>query len=105
MTRLKKSTLICSAMGNSPKIVVTVVSNTGRRRCAQALSDASMALIPECLRRLNVSIKTMELFTTIPANATMPVPVMMIEKVCPVTIIPIKTPAIETTIVESVMIA
>ena len=41
----------------------------------------------------------MELFTTTPASATMPVPVMMIEKYWPVTIMPSTTPTVDSTTV------
>ena len=43
----------------------------------------------------------MLLFTTIPASATMPVPVMMIEKGCCITIMPIKTPVVDRTTARS----
>ena len=40
-------------------------------------------------------MSTMLLFTTMPASATMPVPVMMIEKGCSITTMPISTPVVE----------
>ena len=43
----------------------------------------------------------MLLFTTIPASATIPVPVMMIEKNCPMMIMPQSTPATDITTASS----
>ena len=43
----------------------------------------------------------MLLFTTIPASATMPVPVMMIEKGWPITSMPISTPVVDSTTASS----
>ena len=43
----------------------------------------------------------MLLFTTIPASATTPVPVMMTEKGWPMTSIPKSTPALESTTASS----
>ena len=44
---------------------------------------------------------TMELFTTTPASATMPVPVMMMEKNWPVTSMPSSTPTVDSTTSEA----
>ena len=45
----------------------------------------------------------MALFTTMPARASTPVPVMMIENFCPVSVIPISTPITDSTTVERVI--
>ena len=42
-------------------------------------------------------MRTMLLFTTIPASATIPVPVMMMENGCCITSIPISAPAVDMT--------
>ena len=48
----------------------------------------------------NPSTRRILLFTTIPASATMPVPVMMIENFCPMISMPISTPATDMTTAE-----
>ena len=45
----------------------------------------------------------MLLFTTMPARATIPVPVMMIEKACCITSIPIRTPTVDNTTASNTM--
>ena len=51
----------------------------------------------EFLYKPNVSINIILLFTTIPARAMTPTPVMTIPNACPVIIKPINTPAVDIT--------
>ena len=104
-TRLKKSRLSWVAMGIRPAMVVVVVSMTGRIRWAEVLSAASTGARPSSRNLLNVSMSTMALFTTMPASATMPVPVMMMEKVCSLSAMPSSTPNTDITTVERVRTA
>ena len=83
-------------MGVSPAIVVIVVRRTGLILASAVLTIASSLGI-YCEYSEYVSIKTILLLTTIPAKATIPVPVIMMEKVWSITSIPIKTPDVERT--------
>ena len=91
-SRVAKLISIANIIGSRPPIAVIVVRNTGRRRWALERITASIGSMPESRRRWNVSISTMLWFTTMPASASMPVPVMMIEKVWPITTMPSSAP-------------
>ena len=73
-----KLTFIWMIIGNRPNIVVPVVSRIGRIRWAAVAMAASSGERPSSRRRLKVSIRMMLLFTTTPASATMPVPIIRI---------------------------
>ena len=85
------------ARGNKPKPVVNVVKNTGRNLCTPVCTIISRNDQSGCPRRrtLNVSTSTMLLFTIIPARATIPIPVSITLKVCPVIRSPTKTPDVD----------
>ena len=76
MKRVTTLILACSAIGKSPIIVVIVVIRIGRKRWPAARNIASRDGI-DLFNRWKVSMRTIELFTTIPAKATMPVPVII----------------------------
>ena len=79
-------------IGSKPPIAVIVVRNTGRRRWALERITASIGSMPASRSRWNVSMSTMLWFTTMPASASMPVPVMMIENAWPITTMPSSAP-------------
>ena len=64
-------------MGNRPAIVVNDVKNTGLNLKIALLNAKDFVVEPGLflLRRLKVSIKTILLLTTMPANATQLIPV------------------------------
>ena len=69
-------------MGKRPAIVVNEVKNTGLRRKIALLRAKDFVVEPGLFlfKRLNVSIKTILLLTTIPANATQLIPVCNVLK-------------------------
>ena len=95
--RLMKSMPMLKAIGNNPNMVVTVVSSTGRKRCAPVNMIASRVLAVVCLMRSKVSINTMLLLTTMPANAITPMPPMTMPNGWPVTNRPTNTPSVDIT--------
>jgi hypothetical protein len=70
------------AIGRRPAIVVKEVKNTGLSLKIALLKARDLVDEPGLflLRRLNVSIKTILLFTTIPASATQLIPVCNVLK-------------------------
>ena len=61
-----------SASGSRPRIVVSAVISTGRKRIRTASTMASRAAMPSARRRLMQSISTMPLLTTTPTSMIMP---------------------------------
>ena len=92
-------------MGSNPAIVVNEVRKTGLNlniallRATDFVSDPGLFL----LRRLNVSIRTMLLLTTIPARATQLMPVCSVLKDLSRTNKEIKTPPNESNIADKTM--
>ena len=62
-----------SAIGVSPRMVVSVVIRMGRSRIWPAATIASALAIPSRRSRLMQSTSTMAFFTTIPASITTPI--------------------------------
>ena len=94
--------VISNTIGNSPKIVVTAVSNTGRNRTRPARNAASLARYPRRRYSLKVSIKTILLLTTMPASAITPRPDMTMPNGRPVIHKPRHTPPVDKTIADIV---
>ena len=94
---MTKSILVIVTIGSNPSTVVVVVSKTGRNLCAPVLIIASFTVSVLFFKKSNVSINIILLFTTIPARAMTPTPVMTIPNACPVIIKPINTPAVDIT--------
>ena len=69
-------------MGNSPAIVVNEVKNTGLNLNIALLRASDFVVDPGLflLSKLKVSIRTILLFTTIPAKATQLIPVYSVLK-------------------------
>ena len=69
-----------TAKGTSPKIVADAVNNTGVIRVLPASMIASFSVAP-CSRSKSVnSTSKIPFLTTIPTNATIPIPVITTEK-------------------------
>ena len=76
---------------------MTVVSSTGRRRWAQVRRIASRRESALPRSRSEVPTRMMLWFTTMPASAITPMPLMTMPKGWPVIIRPISTPMVDIT--------
>ena len=83
-------------------MVVTAVSKTGRKRTRPARKAASLAPYPRFRYSLKVSISTMLLFTTMPASAMTPSPLMTMPKGWAVAHRPSMTPPVDSRIADMV---
>ena len=85
------------ARGSNPNPVVNVVKNTGRSLCTPVWTIISLKGQSgfSFRKTLNVSTRTILLFTIIPARATIPIPVSITLKVCPVIKSPTSTPDVD----------
>ena len=88
------SMLTPTARGRRPKMVVVVVNRIGLRRCLQAfiITSSFERFGNSPVNLLNVSIRTILLFTTIPDKATIAIPFIVVLKGFPMIIRPTKTP-------------
>ena len=103
--RPNQSIVIWSATGVKPIIVVAVVSTIGLNLWAAEWIIVSIGSIWSAFNLLKVSISTIELLTIIPANETIPNPLIITEKTCPVIKRPVRAPTVDKTTVERVIAA
>ena len=82
-------------MGSKPSTVVVVVNKTGLSLCAPVIKMASLASFVFFINLSKVSIKTILLFTTMPANEITPIPLMTIPNGCFVIKSPKTTPTVD----------
>ena len=99
-----KSMLNPMANGTNPNMVAVAVSNTGVIRVLPASMMASFKGMPCSINKSVNSTKRIPLRTTIPANATIPIPVITMEMFIPKMENPNNTPIKENKISERIKI-